>query len=201
MMIEYENNEPKKANVEDESKFFVENLEALTSEVEKITGKCYTVQMMTDTYYSGDSMPKNSTLRIREVNGVYTPTLKIPLYDKNGLKKRLELESLEEISVNLGIKLGSINDIDYYFKKQIVIKQERNIVEYCGVEFSIDNVFYYDLNNELFFSAKIFEAELKSQQGMITRNGMIKHVKDKKLLKAPCKLDKYKLGLKNLKGG
>ncbi|MDD4353122.1 MAG: CYTH domain-containing protein [Candidatus Nanoarchaeia archaeon] len=191
-------NEAKKANLENESKYFVENLEALTNELQKITGKGYTMQMMTDTYYFSESMPKNSTLRIREVNGVYTPTLKIPIYDNKGLKKRLELESLEEISLNLGINLANINDIDYFFKKQLVIKQERNIIEYLGVEFSVDNVFYYNLNNELFYSAKIFEAELKSQQGTITRNGVLKHVKDKKLIKNPCTLDKYKLGLKNM---
>jgi hypothetical protein len=191
------NYEAKTANLEDESKFYIsKDLSEVIKELEKITGVWGDNKEINDTYYTSDSLPKKATLRIRESGGEYTPTLKIPVEKNN---KRIELETLESISQQLGVILKDLGDIEHYYNKVMTIAQKRFILNYRGVEFSADSVKYYDMSGKIFFETKIFEAELKDSEGRITRTGAIEELKRNNMLGKICKDNKYELGIKNLK--
>ncbi|VVB74676.1 CYTH domain protein [Candidatus Tiddalikarchaeum anstoanum] len=182
-------------SVEDESKFYIREGKQVITELERVLGTEGEYINISDTYFKYPNMPKGSTLRIRECEGSYTPTLKIQM-DKN--KKRLELEDLVAIGKELGVTLNSIGDISRNYERMLTIEQRRYVLKYNGVEFAVDNVQYLDNKGNNFFEVNIFEAELKDTTGDITRRGVQELLSKKKLLIKPCKQNKYELGMQKI---
>lgn len=186
--------------IEDESKFKLKkNVSAVIQELRNYSGKIGEWREMTDTYFKLYDFAKKASLRIRDTGYNRVPTLKIPITKvKRGNLKRTELEDLVSIEKELGVRLNTVDDLRKYFEQDLVVKQKRFVVEYNGVEFTVDDVKYENNSGKEIHCMQVMEMELKDSNSEITRREVIKKLKGLKIIGKPLKLNKYEIGIKKI---